>query len=375
MSKKVLHIIWDSEFGGIESLVHNLIAEQIKESEFIPSILVAKKCKPLQWKFKGNQSIETYYMNFVSGFDRSSVNRKETLHVFTNHEVLHFHFFNPILFHLALKTNAAIVYTEHGNFGFGRKKRINDRVLDQLKSYFLNKKKVFLTFNSMFSYKTARKRYLNKNKKNYKVVPNGIHFFIPEKAINTNLNEIDFQNLKRKLFNKTVIGVASRFAHVKRLDRLIRAFSLLKNKENVVLLLIGEGPLKEDYIMQAKELSIEEHLIFTGYLKDAMIAQQLLDICVLPSQNEAFGLVAVEALSLGKPTLVFEDGGGVVEIIENIEMENIVKDENALARRMNFYLENPKEIYNRKEERIKYAQNYSIQKMALQVKNIYKDLV
>ena len=43
MTKKVLHIIWDSEFGGIERLAHQLIAEQLKFSAFLPSILVAKK--------------------------------------------------------------------------------------------------------------------------------------------------------------------------------------------------------------------------------------------------------------------------------------------------------------------------------------------
>ena len=143
----------------------------------------------------------------------------------------------------------------------------------------------------------------------------------------------------------------------------------------MVLLLIGDGPLKEDYKMLSKNLGIEKHLIFTGYLKEALDAQQLIDICVLPSQNEAFGLVAVEALSLGKPTLVFEDGGGVVEIIENIEKNDIVPNEEGLANRMKFYLEHPEERDKRKEERIKYSQNYSIQKMALQVKNIYSDLV
>lgn len=375
MTKKVLHILWDTEFGGIERLVHHLIVEQLKFSAFLPSILIAKKSKPINWKFESNQGIEAYYMNFTSGFDWNKANQKETLKVFNQHQLLHFHFFNPILFHLAQKSTASIIFTEHGNFGFGRKKRINDQILDLLKTYFLNKKGVFLIFNSTFSHKIAQKRYLKESNQNYQIVPNGIDLSDSERVMNSTESAAKIQSLKSRLANKTVIGTASRFARVKRIDRLIQAFSTLEHKENLVLLLIGDGPLKEDYKSLSKKLGIEEHLIFTGYLKEALDALQLVDICVLPSQNEAFGLVAVEALSLGKPTLVFKDGGGVVEIIENMEKNDIVPNEEGLANRMKFYLEHPEERDKRKEERIKYSQNYSIQKMALQVKNIYSDLV
>ena len=58
-----------------------------------------------------------------------------------------------------------------------------------------------------------------------------------------------------------------------------------------------------------------------------------------------------------------------------MEKNDIGPNEEGLANRMKFYLEHPEERDKRKEERIKNPQNYSIQKMALQVKNIYSDLV
>ena len=53
------------------------------------------------------------------------------------------------------------------------------------------------------------------------------------------------------------------------------------------------------------QLGLRDATHFTGFRQDARACQSFMNVCVFPSQNEPFGLVAVETLALGKPTIVF----------------------------------------------------------------------
>ena len=81
-------------------------------------------------------------------------------------------------------------------------------------------------------------------------------------------------------------------------------------------------------------------MFFTGFKSNVFDYQSAFDICVFPSQNEPFGLVAVEAYSAHKPVLVFEDGGGLTEIVSRCDSEDIIKDEEDMAIRMQYYYNN-----------------------------------
>ena len=87
---------------------------------------------------------------------------------------------------------------------------------------------------------------------------------------------------------------------------------------------------------------------FLGYKKNVFDYQSAFDVAVFPSRNEPFGLVAVEAYYASKPTLIFDDSGGLKEIVSIINTNDIVKSEAKLAERIQYYYSNGRKIDNSK---------------------------
>ena len=185
------------------------------------------------------------------------------------------------------------------------------------------------------------------------------------------------KNHRDFIADKFVVGTSSRFVGVKRIDRLIQGFALFaKDKNDVVLMLVGDGILKNQIEMWVKDQDIQSKTLLTGFQSAVRSYQNSMDVCVFSSQNEAFGLVAVETLGLGKPTIVFKDAGGMLEIVENEFNEDIVEDEQQLCSRLNYYYKNrhskDKELITR---RMNLAADYTIQKMEERIFQVYTDAI
>lgn len=91
--------------------------------------------------------------------DFSPTKIRKVIRVFAGYDILHFHSFHPATAYAAVKSRKKILYTEHGNFGFGRKQTLNDKVTRRLLRVFLNNNCDYITFNSGFSQETAITRY------------------------------------------------------------------------------------------------------------------------------------------------------------------------------------------------------------------------
>ena len=108
------------------------------------------------------------------------------------------------------------------------------------------------------------------------------------------------------------VGQLGRFHKWKNLELLLKALVLVKNKiPNVKLVIIGEGDLKEHYVELSKELDLENNVKFLGFVSDEELIKHYkkAKLLVLPSsKSEAFGMVVLEALSLGTPVVVSKMG-------------------------------------------------------------------
>lgn len=81
--------------------------------------------------------------------------------------------------------------------------------------------------------------------------------------------------------------------------------------------LFGDHPgYKEELERLAKGLGLESRLVFTGFREDFPDILRALDLLVLPSKNEPFGRVIIEAMALEKP-VVAVDSGGPKEIVRH----------------------------------------------------------
>jgi glycosyltransferase involved in cell wall biosynthesis len=235
-----------------------------------------------------------------------------------------------------------------------------------LQSLFLEKKVDSIIFNSMFTQAYAKKRYDVKDKGI--VIHNG---FTPAPEMQMQ-NEYAL-NWKQKLKDSFVIGCISRFAGVKRLDQLIYTFSLIEDQQ-IKLLLVGDGGLRDQLEQQVRDLGIADKVIFAGYQENTSFFYQQMDLCVIPSKHESFGLVVVEALNEGKPVLVFSDGGGMIDIVQPLNEKTIANNPSEMAQLVLHWKNHPELSINGVEARRKRANEFSISIMEAKTLKLYRDV-
>ncbi len=110
------------------------------------------------------------------------------------------------------------------------------------------------------------------------------------------------------LMNEFVIGHVGRFMFQKNHDFLIDVFAktLVKNP-NMVLILVGDGPLRRRIENKVKRLGIEEKVKFLGIRSDVQALYNAMDLFLLSSHYEGLPVVGVEAQANGLPCLVSDD--------------------------------------------------------------------
>jgi N-acetyl-alpha-D-glucosaminyl L-malate synthase BshA len=118
-------------------------------------------------------------------------------------------------------------------------------------------------------------------------------------------------------WDTNIVLTSRRLVKKNGVDLLIRAMNELKPGADVRLVIIGDGPEKEDLIAQAD--AVKAHNIDFVDFTDFQTYIKMLNACdvyVVPSRWEGFGMVVLEAWAAGVP-VVGTRVGGIPEIIEN----------------------------------------------------------
>jgi L-malate glycosyltransferase len=118
--------------------------------------------------------------------------------------------------------------------------------------------------------------------------------------------------------NEKIIMHISNFRPVKRVMDVVEVFARVKEKLTAKLLFVGEGPDLPKAMCRVKELGLTEHVLFCGKQDDVAQVLSMADLLLLPSEKESFGLVALEAMACGVPT-VGSNAGGIPELISHGE--------------------------------------------------------
>ena len=108
-----------------------------------------------------------------------------------------------------------------------------------------------------------------------------------------------------------------RHVHKKGIDTLLRAFALVSGEvQTLSLVLVGDGPLLEEHKLLARTLGIQDRVAFMGSVAHDDVSDffSACTLFVLPSRDEPFGLVLLEA-AYHKKGIVCTRVGGVPEII------------------------------------------------------------
>lgn len=118
--------------------------------------------------------------------------------------------------------------------------------------------------------------------------------------------------------NEYLIGHIATFSIAKNHKFLIKILRDLKSKEfDYKAILIGEGPMKQEIMDLAKNLDVEDKIIFAGKVPNAYTYMSAMDLFVLPSLYEGLPVCLIEAQSVGVPTIYSDTISNQIKINEN----------------------------------------------------------
>lgn len=126
-----------------------------------------------------------------------------------------------------------------------------------------------------------------------------------------------------------VVGMTSRLHANKGHEFLFQALTQLPS-ELYQGLIVGEGPERERLEELTKTLGIQDKIQFLGQVDDVPQALAQMDLVVLPTVQEGFGLSVVEAMMMGKTVVAF-DTGPMKEVIEHARTGWLIPSRDVVA--------------------------------------------
>lgn len=232
----------------------------------------------------------------------SIVRKVESKFNISEYDIIHAHWVYPhgyVAYKLAKKYNKKLVVTGHGS----------DIHTIYKKSEFINEAiKKTLNYSSYLSVvsnglKNIAINQFGVNSNKIKVINNGVDLDL-------------FKNIYLKS-NKKVVGYIGNLSIIKGSDRLLDIFDYInKNMDEIEFIIVGDGELKKELEANMKSKNINAY--FTGRVRAEHIPEYIckMDVLILPSRNEGFGMVIIEANACGVPCIA-SNVGGIPEIIND----------------------------------------------------------
>jgi glycosyltransferase involved in cell wall biosynthesis len=159
-------------------------------------------------------------------------------------------------------------------------------------------------------------------------------------------------------------------------DYFLRAAKrVLEHDQNVFFIVSGSGDLEREMMVFAGQLGIAHRVFFTGFLhgKDRDEIYSAADLFVMPSVSEPFGIAALEAMRMGKPTLISKQSG-VSEVVNNA-LKVDFWDVDKMAESIISILKSPALRYSMGEQAKKEVHRITWDDAALKVSGIVQDLL
>jgi N-acetyl-alpha-D-glucosaminyl L-malate synthase BshA len=167
----------------------------------------------------------------------------------------------------------------------------------------------------------------------------------------------------------------SNFRPVKRTADVIRIFAKVRAQKDCKLILVGDGPDRYACERLCRELHLCNDVIFLGKVRDTVHVLEIVDVFLLPSETESFGLAALEAMAVGVP-VVSSNTGGIPEVNKHGISGYLadVGQTDQMAEQVLAILE-PAHLPQMKEGALRTSQNFSLMAILPQYEELYRKLV
>lgn len=173
------------------------------------------------------------------------------------------------------------------------------------------------------------------------------------------------------------IGTVGSLRSVKNQILLINACkTILSGFSHVEVLIVGEGPLKNQLTQKVSTLGFSKRIHFLGTRTNIPEILNALDIFVLPSLSEGMPNAVLEAMACGVPVIATAVGG-VPEIIEKPEDGIVInsQDERALIDALTYLLENKEDrLEMGMRGRLRVLKHFSLKKMVGVYETLYQNM-
>ncbi len=329
---RVLHCVWSGHVGGAQRAVYQLVREQLREGSVAPGVLFGQSGGPY-WDRMVALGCPTLDAQLPSGRSFSRVGAvAELMRPF---DLLHFHGTEPVYIMASLRCRHHVrVYTQRGGLAasYPWRKRLRYALFGAV----LRRRFHGMSGNSAHGARAAGELF-GIPASRFAVTYNGIEFDLleptrPPEQVRSELG------LPPDSF---VLGTASTLKGWKRVDRLVHALAAVDRPE-LRLLVVGDGAERRRLEELVDRLGVRSRTLFVGLQTDVANLVQGMDAFCLPSNGrESFGNAAVEAMALGVPTIVFADGGGTTEHIDDGTTGFIVADDAELHATLTRLLDDP----------------------------------
>ncbi len=167
----------------------------------------------------------------------------------------------------------------------------------------------------------------------------------------------------------------SNFRPVKRTEDVIRIFAKVRAQKDCKLILVGDGPDRYACERLCRELQLCHDVIFLGKVRDTMHVLEIVDVFLLPSETESFGLAALEAMAMGVP-VVSSNTGGIPEVNEH-GVSGFLADVGQTDQMAAYVLTilEPANLPRMKAGALQTSQKFSLLEILPQYEELYRKLV
>jgi len=384
---KILMLTWEYPprvVGGISKVVYDLSHKMVKEGNEV-TVVTYKDGDNVKY-YENDKGVEVYrvdnYMirpnNFIDWIMQLNFNMitkaNEIINKNGKFDVIHAHDWLVAYSAKSIKEsyNIPLISTIHATES-GRNSGIHDET-----QRYINDSEWMLTYessevivNSNYMKNEVQKLFgLPYDKIN--VIPNGVNL-----QLFSNVNvDYDFRR-QYAMDNEKIILYVGRLVYEKGIQNLIAAMpKILDRYHDSKLIICGRGGMIDELREQVKYLGIDNKVYFAGYCDSKKMQKmyKCADVAVFPSTYEPFGIVAIESMLSGTPTIV-SDVGGLNEIVEHgvTGMKSYAGNANSIADSVLALLFDPKLCANISQNAIKKVrENYNWAKITDNTYYVYQ---
>ena len=384
---KILMLTWEYPprvVGGISKVVYDLSHKMVKEGNEV-TVVTYKEGDNGKY-YENDKGVEVYrvdnYMirpnNFIDWIMQLNFNMitkaNEIINKNGKFDVIHAHDWLVAYSAKSIKEsyNIPLISTIHATES-GRNSGIHDET-----QRYINDSEWMLTYessevivNSNYM-KNEVQRLFGLPYDKINVIPNGVNL-----QLFSNVNiDYDFRR-QYAMDNEKIILYVGRLVYEKGIQNLIAAMpKVLDRYHDSKLIICGRGGMIDELREQVKYLGIENKVYFAGYCDSKKMQKmyKCADVAVFPSTYEPFGIVAIESMLSGTPTIV-SDVGGLNEIIEHgvTGMKSYAGNANSIADSVLALLFDPKLCANISQNAIKKVkENYNWSKITDSTYYVYQ---